>query len=83
MTNRSKGEENFIDQYTRKLMVDWAITQVSRPMDEDPLKAITQGRPGSLTIFVEHALKKGWLTKREPRRLTAKGFQVAASFLKR
>ena len=79
MTNRSKGEENFIDQYTRKLMVDWAYTLVSTPMDENPLRTITLGRP----VFVEHALKKGWLTKREPRRLTAKGFQVAASFLKR
>ena len=33
--------------------------------------------------YQSHALSKGWLTKREPHRLTAKGFGVAASFLKR
>lgn len=76
MAGRTKAEENFIDQYTRKLLVDWAYTQTVNPM---ALKAVIEGRP----VFVEHALKKGWLTKRTPHKLTAKGFSVATSFLKR
>tara|TARA_B100001094_G_scaffold282235_1_gene294213 strand:+ start:4023 stop:4310 length:288 start_codon:yes stop_codon:yes gene_type:complete len=80
MAERTKAEENFIDQYTRKLLVDWAYTQTVRPMDEDPLKSMhLHGRP----VFLEHALARGWLTKRTPHRLTAKGFSVATSFLKR
>jgi len=74
---RSKAEENFIDQYTRKLMVDWAFHVVRFPDGGVPPV------PGANGPYVEHALKKGWLTKRTPHRLTAKGFGVAASFLKR
>ncbi|MBQ73221.1 MAG: hypothetical protein CMJ67_09995 [Planctomycetaceae bacterium] len=76
MTNRSKGEENFIDQMTRKLLVLWADHQVRYPEGG----AVPSDTP---IPYQDHALKKGWLTKREPHRLTAKGFQVAASFLKR
>lgn len=79
MTGRSKAEENFIDQYTRKLLVEWAYSQVATPLNEEAVRTASLGRP----VFFAHALAKGWLTKREPHRLTAKGFGVAASFLKR
>jgi hypothetical protein len=75
MMERSKGEQNFIDQMSRKLLVMWA----------DHLIRYPEGTiPGDTPMpYMMHALKKGWLTKREPHRLTAKGFQTAASFLKR
>ena len=75
-TERSKGELAFIEQHTRMMLVDWAFEQVSR--GELP-EHVRHGRP----VFFDFALSKGWLSKREPHRLTATGFGVAASFLKR
>ena len=74
-TVRSKAEENFIDQCTRKLLVEWAKQSIAFGGLSEPA--------GARMIYFDHALAKGWLTKREPHRLTAKGFGVAASFLKR
>lgn len=76
MEQRSKGEEAFIDQMSRKLLVLWADHMVRHPDGAAPLDTVA-------IAYVSHALKKGWLTKRVPHRLTAKGFQTAASFLKR
>jgi hypothetical protein len=73
---RSKAEESFIDQFTRSLTVGWADHMVRFPGGPSPLKGVDP-------VYVEHALAKGWLTKRTPYKLTAKGFQVAAAFLKR
>ena len=73
---RSKAEEAFIDQMTRKLLVGWAHHMVMHPEGAVPLQGVA-------IAYQSHALTKGWLTKREPHRLTAKGFGVAASFLKR
>jgi hypothetical protein len=75
-TKRTKSEEAFIDQMTRSLTVGWADHMVRCPGGVPLWERVAP-------VYVEHALKKGWVTKREPRRLTAKGFQVAASFLKR
>jgi len=76
MAERSKGEQNFIEQMSRKLLVGWAHHMVQHPDGVVPLKDVA-------IAYQSHALSKGWLTKREPHRLTAKGFQTAASFLKR
>ena len=75
---RSQHELNFINQYTRQLMVKWADTCLQ-------VGSLPEGqfRPDSPNPYVQHAFKKGWLTKREPRRLTASGWGVATSFLKR
>lgn len=77
---RSKGEEAFIDQYTRKMMVEWAKQSIAFGGLNEPTPADIKG---GMMVYFDHALSKGWLTKRTPHRLTAKGFQVAASFLKR
>lgn len=74
---RSKAEEAFIDQYTRRLAVEWADHMVRHPGGCLPMSARIA------PVYIDHALAKGWITKREPRRLTAKGFGIAASFLKR
>jgi len=81
MTERSKGELAFIDQFTRKLMVEWGRQCLAHGSLNEPTKA---DLGNDLTMAcVEHALTKGWLTKREPRKLTARGWSVAVSFLKR
>lgn len=73
----SKGEQSFIDQYSRKLMAEeWACQTVESGQIRESGQRLE-------AVCLEHALSKGWLTKREPRRVTAKGFEVAASFLRR
>ena len=101
---RSKGEETFIEQKTRQLLVEWAdfclknetlphfevvtpeeIQHWSRgggTRGSHPILALTQ-ELGIHKIYWDHAIEKGWLTKKTPRTLTAKGWEVAAAFLKR
>tara|TARA_Y100000310_G_scaffold321160_1_gene378446 strand:- start:219 stop:425 length:207 start_codon:yes stop_codon:yes gene_type:complete len=67
----TKGEEAFIDQYTRKLLVGWADLGVQG-----------EAIPNRPCHYFNHARKKGWVSKKS-HTLTAKGYQVAASFLKR
>lgn len=69
----SAGENDFIVEYTRSQLVKWAHHCVTEGCLPDRIPA----------IYLEVALKKGWLTKKEPRKLTAKGFKAAASFLRR
>jgi hypothetical protein len=74
---RTQAEIDFIDQYARKLTVEWADAQLhgadisaSNPKHRDH-------------IYFVHALERGWVSKAEPHRLLAKGLGVATSFLKR
>ena len=77
MGERSKGENAYIDQYTRKLMSEWANVCVKKGKLPDWIKV------DSDDPYVQHAFAKGWFTKREPHRLTASGWSTAAAFLKR
>jgi len=72
----TKGELDFIDQYTRSLMVGWAHIAIGGAGIPD-----TPGQRD--TPYFKHAMSKGWLTKKEPCRPTASGFKVAAAFLRR
>lgn len=76
MDQRSKGETAFIDQMTRKLLVMWADHMVRHPDGVVPIEK-------AAIPYVQHAMSKGWVGKKTPHRLTSKGFQTAASFLKR
>ena len=71
----SSGEAQFLDQYTRKCMVDWCLYQMT-----------TTGPPPTLTsenkVFGDHARSKGWISKKDGKVL-AGGWKVAAAFLKR
>ena len=72
----TKSEAAFLDQMTRKLMVGCADWLLQHPDGEFP--------PGILPApYLEHALKRGWVSKRNNQKLTGAGFSVAASFLKR
>lgn len=77
---RSKAEESFIDQYARSMTVEWAKQTLAFGSINEPSAADLKRR---LDIYFNHAVEKGWITKGEPRRLSAKGFSVAAAFLKR
>ena len=76
----TKAEENFIDQYARKLLVEWARQTLAFDQINEPERLDI--RQGTMTYF-DHAIEKGWVSKREPRKVTAKGFGVAVAFLKR
>lgn len=71
----SKAEQHFIDQYTRKMTVEWGLQTVV----DGHITDTDQRNQG----FLIGATEKGWVTKNPPHRLTAKGFEVAVSFLKR
>jgi hypothetical protein len=68
------AESTFVDQFVRRLLVGWAehaIVHGSIPVVEH-----------SHVQFLTYASDKGWITKREPKTLTAKGWNTAASFMK-
>jgi hypothetical protein len=94
---KSKGEEEFIEQKTRELLVGWADYCVKKGhfpdfesvAQEDPEfgqtsydMAMDQELRENQTYW-DFALSRGWLTKKTPRTLTSAGWGVAAAFLKR
>jgi len=72
----TKAEAAFLDQMTRKLMVACADWLLQNPEEGFPEELLPEP-------YLEHALKRGWVSKRNNRKLTGSGFSVAASFLKR
>ena len=76
--DRTKAEMAFIDQKTRQLMSVWANVCVQTGKLPTDQFGVDSPNP-----YVQHAFAKGWLTKQEPRRLTSRGWQTAAAFLKR
>jgi hypothetical protein len=84
-TERTQGELAFIDQMTRKRLVDWC-DRVARGL---PLDLLEEGAPspGSIKAFrispyAEHAIAKKWLSVNGSHILAA-GWDTAARFLKR
>jgi hypothetical protein len=77
-----KAKQDFTDQYTRKLLVDWAHHEVAagHPVEAQPCSPspCAYGQ----VIYVEYAIEKGWLVK-DGSRVSAKGFAIAAAFLRR
>lgn len=69
----SAGERDFIVEYTRSQLVKWAHSWVTEGCMPDNIP----------TIYLETATAKGWLTKKEPRKPSAKGLKAAAAFLRR
>jgi hypothetical protein len=69
----SKHEKDFIDQYTRRCLVTWALQTVQRG-------ELVVGSGNQL--FYEHARAKGWISA-DGTKVIGKGFGTAASFLRR
>ena len=79
----SEAEQNFIDQYTRSLTVGWAKFQVATG-DNLPLPGSTDALSIELqSPYLDHAISRGWISKKSPPKLLATGFTTAAGFLKR
>lgn len=70
----SEAYDQFLDQMTRKLLVDWCLSSCRR--GGFPLM------PENDTIFIDYAVSKGWLSK-DKTRINASGWKTAAAFLKR
>lgn len=71
MKIKRSPEQEFIDQMTRKLLVDWCDAQIRGG-----------GWVSSPSVYLEYARSKGWLSKTDDRVLST-GFETAARFLKR
>ena len=70
----TSGEAQFLDQYTRGLMVTWChiqLTSGSSPTCEATNK-----------VYMDYAKTKGWISKKDGSVLSA-GWKVGAAFLKR
>lgn len=84
---KSKGEEDFIEQKTRELLVRWADYCIKSggplPDFEGDLANQVADDLGMHKDYWDLALSRGWLTKKTPRTLTSAGWGVAAAFLKR
>ena len=78
----SKAAATFIDQYTRRLLIDWAHHQVTSPEPPEFLERCGNTCAYSHQVYIEHAINKGWVSK-DGKRVLAKGFTVAASAIKR
>lgn len=80
----TKAEEDFIEQYTRVLLVQWCTQTIAAGVISDAADAGTHKvRLPVAEICLAHAIEKGWVGKAESKKVLAKGFAVAAAFLKR
>lgn len=78
MSESVTSREEFKDQYTRKLMVEWCnqVTTFQAPAFEVPAL-----RPGE-DVYLKYAKEKGWVSSKDGR-ILAPGWKVAVNFLKR
>ena len=70
----TKAEEGFVDQMTRKMLVDWCLLYLEHgvlPSDLMPEN-----------VFVAYAIEKGWVNTPLTKVLST-GFNTAAAFLRR
>lgn len=80
----SQAKQEFIDQQTRQLMVQWCRVAVSRG-DDWFINGVLEELP-----YLKYAVQKKWLSLKEERpdqintyRVLSAGWQTAARFLKR
>ncbi len=71
--DRPQGQQNFIEAYTKQLLVRWAMEQLHRGHF-----TVLPGRE----IYFEFAKSKGWIKKKAPNQLNGTGFKRAASTCK-
>ena len=70
----TKSEEIFVDQMTRKLLVDWCTEYITRGALPSDVHINN--------VFVAHAIEKGWISI-SLLKILSKGWTTAASFLRR
>ncbi|OHD26618.1 MAG: hypothetical protein A2Y38_15700 [Spirochaetes bacterium GWB1_59_5] len=77
----TKGQEEFIDQMTRKLLVAWCDRALKLGAVENGLHISKEE-----AVYQEHAVEKKWLGKPDSngfQRILSPGWETAARFLKR
>lgn len=81
--SRTAGEEDFITEYTRSLLVPWANLCIKQGyiVAEGDIHSGVGIEPH--LPYLERAREKGWVGKKNPPCLTSSGFKAAASFLRR
>jgi hypothetical protein len=73
LEGKSKAELDFIKERARMYLVKWCDQQIQNaPCDF-----------GGGPVFLEFAQSKGWVSKKEPLKVLATGFNTAAAFLRR
>lgn len=70
----TSGEAQFLDQYTRRLMVQWCHLQLTT--------GTSPSVPADHEVYLNYARTKGWISKKDGTVLSA-GWKVGAAFLKR
>lgn len=80
----TKGQEEFVDQLTRKMMVDWCYAATLNGTGSVPIQ------DGDKSPFTAYAVTKKWLAPSENRstgwmhfKVLSAGWDTAARFLKR
>lgn len=79
LEGKTKGELNFINEFTRTLLVKWCDYQLR--YGEMP-KCDGSVRSKSTALYMEFAQSKGWVSK-DGTKVLSNGFKVAAAFLRR
>lgn len=78
MQGENKAQDEFLIEYARSVLVNWCALEALG--SETLIGGTVDQAPEKLLAI---ALEKGWVTKRTPHRITAKGYSVAAAFLRR
>lgn len=81
LTDRSAGEEAFINEMTRQFLVGWCHYQISHGQLPHILPALNS-LAGWEDPYVDFAVKKGWVSKGRDRILST-GWKTAAAYLRR
>ena len=75
----TKAEEAFVDQYTRRLMVDLCHNQMT---SGSPFRFEGEERKPEYEPYIAHAISKKWLSA-DGKRVLSQGWMTAMRFLKR
>jgi hypothetical protein len=71
----TEAEKNFLEEYTRKCLVGWCASQ----LEHKTLDQLDIHEP-----YLSAAVDKGWISEKDGKfRVLAKGFNAAASYLRR
>ena len=80
----SEGEKDFLNELTRSLLVSWAAASLATKTIGDPLLAAPNPLVAlAVPLCLEYAVSKGWVSKKEPRRVLSPGHKTAASYQRR
>ena len=77
MQGENKAQEDFLTEYARSVLVNWCAAEA---LGYETIGGTVDQAPEKLVAL---ALEKGWITRRTPHKITAKGYSVAAAFLRR